>query len=106
MIGSLPTKAATFSVLWVPNSNTEHDAMAGISIPDLLNIYYVLVDNWYQAQGAFYLKGQPGAKPVFSNSRVITLMVCMDFIPCPAETRFIEHIRSDWRSAVASRCCP
>ncbi len=72
--------------------------MTGISIPDLLTYIYVLVDDWYQAQGASCLKGKPGAKPVFSNSEVITLMVCMDFIPCPAETQFIEHIRSNYGS--------
>jgi len=72
--------------------------MTSISIPDLLTYVYVLVDDWYQAQGASYLKGKPGAKPVFSDSEVITLMVCMDFIPYPAETQFIEHIRSNYGS--------
>ncbi len=70
--------------------------MTSISIPDLLTYIYVLVDDWYQAQGASYLKGKPGAKPAFSDSEVITLMVSMDFIPYPAETQFIEHIRSNY----------
>jgi len=72
--------------------------MTSISIPDLLTYVYVLVDDWYQTQGVSYLKGKPGAKPVFSDSEVITLMVCMDFIPYPAETQFIEHIRSNYGS--------
>lgn len=72
--------------------------MTSISIPDLLTYVYVLVDDWYQAEGSTYLKGKPGAKPGFSDSEVITLMVGIDFIPYPAETQFIEHIRSNYSS--------
>lgn len=72
--------------------------MTSISIPDLLTTIYVLADDWYQAHGRSLAcpPGKPGPKPVFSDSEVITLMVSMDFIPYPAETQFIEHLRANY----------
>jgi hypothetical protein len=62
----------------------------------LLTIMYVLVDDWYQAKGHKLLKGKPGAKPVFSDSEVITLMLAMDFIPFPGETQFLGFMRANY----------
>jgi hypothetical protein len=59
-----------------------------INIPDLLTIIYVLVDDWYQAQGASLLRGKPGAKPELSDSEMITLMLAQDLIPYPGETQW------------------
>jgi len=56
------------------------------------------VDDWYQAEGAALLKGKPGAKPVFSESEMITLMVAQDFIPYPGETQFLGFIRANYRA--------
>ena len=69
--------------------------MESISIPDLLTIIYVLVDDWYQNEGHLYLKGKPGAKPVFSDSEMITLMVAQDFIPYPGETQYVGYVRAN-----------
>ena len=55
--------------------------MTSITASDLLTIIFVLVDDWYQVRGIRLLKGKPGAKPEFSNSEVITLLLAMDFIP-------------------------
>jgi hypothetical protein len=70
--------------------------MTSITASDLLTIIFVLVDDWYQAHGIQYLKGKPGAKPEFSDSEVITLLLAMDFIPFPSETQFLGFIRANY----------
>jgi len=67
-----------------------------INIPDLLTIIYVLVDDWYQAQGVPLLQGKPGAKPELSDSEMITLMLAQDFIPYPGETQFVGFMRANY----------
>ena len=70
--------------------------MTSISISDLLTIIYVIVDDWYKIHGVHFLKGKPGAKPEFTDSEVITLMLAADFIPFPSETQFVEFIRANY----------
>jgi hypothetical protein len=70
--------------------------MTSISIPELLTIVYVLVDDWYQAHGQKLLKGKPGAKPQFSDSEVMTLMIAQDYIPYPSETQYIGFMRANY----------
>ncbi len=67
-----------------------------IDIVTLLTIIYVLVADWYKAEGHRLLKGKPGVKPVFTDSEVITLMLAMDFIPFPSETQFLGFIRANY----------
>jgi hypothetical protein len=69
--------------------------MESISIPDLLTIIYVLVDDWYRVEGQSYLKGKPGVKPVFSDSEMLSLMVAHDFIPYPGETQYVAYLRAN-----------
>lgn len=71
--------------------------MTSITISELLTIIYVLVDDWYQAHGLELLKGKPGAKPEFSDSEVITLMIAQDYIPYPSETQYIGFMRANYR---------
>jgi len=70
--------------------------MTSITASDLLTIIFVLVDDWYQAHGIQYLQGKPGAKPEFSDSEVITLLLAMDFIPFPSETQFLGFMRANY----------
>lgn len=70
--------------------------MTSIDMETLLTIIFVVVDDWYQAEGQKLLKGKPGAKPVFSDSEVITLMLAMDFIPFPGETQFLGFMRANY----------
>jgi hypothetical protein len=67
-----------------------------ISINELLTIIFVLVDDWHQESGKKLLKGKSGAKPEFTDSEVITLMLAQDFIPYPSETQYIGHIRANY----------
>lgn len=70
--------------------------MTSITLTDLMTIIFVLVDDWYQLHGRQLLKGKPGAKPEFSDSEVITLLLAMDFIPFPSETQFLGFIRANF----------
>jgi len=70
--------------------------MTSIPISDVLTIIFVLVDDWYQAYGQQYLKGKAGAKPRFTDSEVITLMLAQDYIPYASETQFIGFIRANY----------
>lgn len=67
-----------------------------IDIETVFTIVFVLVDDWYQTYGVHLLKGKRGAKPEFSDSEVITLMIMMDFIPFPAERQFWGFIRANY----------
>ena len=68
--------------------------MTSISINDLITIIFVMVDDWYQQEGIKLLKGKLVAKPEFTDSEVITLMLAQDFIPYPSETQYIGYIRA------------
>jgi hypothetical protein len=58
----------------------------------------VRVDDWYQAKGHALLKGRPGAKPVFSDSEMITLMLAEDLIPYRGEQQFVSYMRANHRA--------
>jgi len=62
----------------------------------ILTTMYVVVDDWYKAKGQALLKGKPGAKPEFSDSELLTLMLAQDFIPYPGETQYIGYIRANF----------
>jgi len=66
--------------------------MTRIPFSDLMTIIYILVGDWYQAEGNKYLQGKVGRKPEFTDSEVITLMLTREFLPFLSETRFIEFI--------------
>lgn len=70
--------------------------MTSITMIDLITIIFVLVDDWYQAEGAKLLRGKAGAKPVFTDSEVITLMLVQEFIPFPSETQYLGFIRANY----------
>jgi len=70
--------------------------MTSIILSDLFTIIFVLVDDWYQQYGIKLLKGKPGAKPNFTDSEIMTLMLTQDFIPFPSETQFIGFIRANY----------
>ena len=55
----------------------------------------LFVDDWYQAHAAGWRRGQAGAKPLYSDSEVITLLLLMDFLPFPEETQFLGFVRAN-----------
>jgi hypothetical protein len=72
--------------------------MTSISITEILTIVFVLVDDWYQAEGHKLLQGKAGRKPTFRDSEVMTLMMAQDFIPFPSETQYIGYLRANYLS--------
>ena len=70
--------------------------MRSISIAELLLVIYVIVDDWYQAEGQVILKGKAGQKPRFTDSEVITLMLAQDFIPYPGENQYVGYIKANY----------
>ena len=70
--------------------------MTSIILSDLFTIIFVLVDDWYQQYGIKLLKGKPGAKPNFTDSEIITLMLTQDYIPFSSETQYIGFIRANY----------
>ena len=71
--------------------------MTSIDMVSILTTLYVLVDEWYQHTGHRLLKGKPGAKPEFSDSEMLTLMLAHDFMPYPGESQYIGYIRANYR---------
>ena len=72
--------------------------MASITNLDLETLFttlYVLVDDWYQTTGQALLAGKAGAKPIFSDSELLTLLLAHDFVPYPGETQYIAYIRAN-----------
>ena len=58
--------------------------MTSIPMTDLITIVFVLVDDWYKSEGHKLLIGKAGAKPEFTDSEMITLMLVQEFIPFPS----------------------
>jgi hypothetical protein len=67
-----------------------------IDMETLVTVIFVLVDDWYQEQGVKLIAGKQGCKPLFSDSELITLVLCMDIIPFPSERQFYRFIRANY----------
>lgn len=67
-----------------------------IDAETLLTVIFVLVEDWYQAPTGRLLHGKRGAKPTFSDSELITLLLAMDYFPYPGETQYLEYIRANY----------
>jgi hypothetical protein len=57
---------------------------------------YILVDDWYKEFAPRLLKGKVGAKPLFSDAEVITLMLAQDFLSFESETQFLSFMRANY----------
>lgn len=69
-----------------------------IDMETLITVIFVIVDDWYQQEGIKLLKGKSGCKAVFSDSELITLVLCMDIIPFPSERQFYQFVRANYLS--------
>lgn len=67
-----------------------------IDMETLITVVFVIVDDWYQQQGLKLLKGKRGRKAIFTDSELITLVLCMDIIPFPSERQFYQFIRANY----------
>ena len=78
--------------------------MQSIDFPTLLTTTFVLVDDWYRENAPRLLKGKVGAKPVFSDSEVITLMLAQDFLCFESETQFLSFMRANYLPLYPKLC--
>ena len=69
-----------------------------ITFEDVATVVHVWVDDGYQAHGLGWRQGQAGAKPLFSDSEVITRLRLMDCLPFPGETQCLGFVRANHRS--------
>jgi hypothetical protein len=67
-----------------------------IDMETLLTTIYVIVDDWYEAEGKAQCQGTAGQKPSFRDSEMLTLMLAQDFIPYPGENQFIGFMRANY----------
>lgn len=72
--------------------------MATISIEELFLITLVLVDDWYEQKGQNLLDRTVGAKPAFSDSEMLTLMLAIDFFEFTSERRYRCFVEANYRS--------
>lgn len=72
--------------------------MTTIPLDVVFTHLYVLVDDWYQAEGQALLRGKVGMKPKFSDSEMLTLMLAHDFVPYPGETQYLAFVRANYLS--------
>ncbi len=72
--------------------------MTSISLPDLMTMLYVLIDDWYcdhrQRDGAM----KPGPRPALAESEVLTILLAMDIVPFPSERGFLAFLRANYGS--------
>ena len=67
-----------------------------ISIEDLFLLVLVIVDDWYRDKGERLLGRTVGAKPLFSDSEVLTLMLAIDFFEFTSERRYHAFVRANY----------
>jgi hypothetical protein len=61
-----------------------------------LTALYTRVDDWYKQHAPDLLAGKAGAKPLFSDSEVITLSIAQHWLGVPDEREFLRRVRNDW----------
>lgn len=70
--------------------------MASIAFPDLMLVTYVLVDDWYVAEGQFLVPPRPGPPAALSISELLTILLSMDTLPFPSEHGFLAFVRANY----------
>jgi hypothetical protein len=63
-----------------------------------LTALYTTVDDWYQAKGQALLAGKAGAKPLFSDSEVITLAIAQHGCGFEKEREWLRFIDHNYRA--------
>lgn len=69
--------------------------MNSIALEDVFTYLYVIVDDWYQREGQHLMRGKVGAKPTFSDSEMLTLMLAHEFVPYPSESQYLAYLRAN-----------
>lgn len=71
--------------------------MASIALEELLTLLYVLIDDWYQAEGWRTVAVRTvGKKVKFSDREMLTLMVAHEYLPYAGETQYLAYLRANY----------
>ncbi len=65
-------------------------------IDDFLTALYTTVDDWMQEHAPFLLAGKVGAKPIFSDSEVVTLSIAEHWLGYNDEREFLRFMRHNY----------
>ena len=60
-----------------------------------LTTLYTIVDDWYQDNAPRLLPGKAGAKPLFSDSEVMTLSLAQHWLGISGEREFLRSVRNN-----------
>lgn len=71
---------------------------SAVSYETLFTAVYVLVDEWYQQEGALLVRDRPGVKPHFTDSEVLTLEVVRELEGQSRERRWYRTVSANWRA--------
>jgi len=67
-----------------------------MSVETFLTVLYCIVDELYQQHAPAWLAGKVGAKPEFSDSEVLTLMVAQHWCGFQKEATFLRFIKNNY----------
>ena len=67
--------------------------MPSISLPDLLTMISVLVDDGHQPQTVQHHRATPGRKPALRVRETVAILLAMDRVPLPSERGFLAFLR-------------
>ena len=68
---------------------------SAVSYETLFTAVYVLVDEWYQQEGALLVRDRPGVKPHFTDSEVLTLEVVRELEGQSRERRWYRTVSAN-----------
>jgi hypothetical protein len=68
--------------------------MKSIPMDEIFLYIFVMVDDWYQACASEYRRRQPGKKPEFSDSEMLSVMLAMEVLPFPSERQYLAYLRA------------
>lgn len=70
--------------------------MSSVTIEELFIVTYVLVDDWVKKSGYIFVGQNVGAKPAFTVSEMLTLMIAIDFFEFTSERRYLSFVRANY----------
>lgn len=67
-----------------------------IDTETLIIAVYLVVNNWYLAEGRKYLTAKPGRKPDFTDSEIISFMILKEFLGFGSERQFLGFMNGNY----------
>ena len=67
-----------------------------IDTETLIIAVYLVVNNWYLAEGRKYQTAKPGRKPDFTDTEVISFMILKEFLGFGSERQFLGFMNGNY----------